>query len=125
MSDLYILKDRKPQKTDDLEEWGKGMDQERHVGDTTIMGIRISTVFLGIDHNYKRTGPPILYETMIFGGYFDQAQWRYETWEQAEIGHQISIARVKRTLVKSVPIIVRDNIHYILRRLYLRFKKSR
>lgn len=27
---------------------------------------RVSTVFLGLDHNYFPIGPPILYETMVF-----------------------------------------------------------
>ena len=31
----------------------------------------ISTVFLGIDHNFNLEGPPLLFETMIFGGIKD------------------------------------------------------
>lgn len=64
----------------------------RHVGDTRINGCRVSTVFLGIDHNHDE-GPPILFETMLFTrrrnswGKLDQRQARYCTWKEAERGH--------------------------------------
>jgi hypothetical protein len=31
-------------------------------------GVEVSTVFLGVDHNFFGVGGPILFETMIFGG---------------------------------------------------------
>ena len=30
--------------------------------------IHVSTVWLGIDHAYTEGGPPVIFETMIFGG---------------------------------------------------------
>jgi hypothetical protein len=33
---------------------------------TTPYGERLSTVFLGLDHNFFMQGPPILFETMLF-----------------------------------------------------------
>lgn len=49
----------------------------------------VSTVFLGLDHNYSRIGEPIVFETMIFGeGPCDGYQSRYSTYEQAEQGHK-------------------------------------
>jgi len=56
--------------------------------------ITISTVFLGLDHNWG-DGPAVLFETMIFGGEHDDYQVRYETWEQAEKGHQEALNLVK------------------------------
>ena len=53
--------------------------------------IRVSTVFLGVDHRFNFSGddgPPILFETMIFGGQHDQYQDRYCTYDQALAGHQ-------------------------------------
>lgn len=48
--------------------------------------VDVSTVFLGLDHNWGG-GPPLLFETMIFtdgeGGYCR----RYSAWEEAEAGH--------------------------------------
>ena len=49
-------------------------------------GAFVSTVFLGIDHSWLG-GPPILFETMIFGGQFDEVQKRYCTMEEAIDGH--------------------------------------
>ncbi len=40
---------------------------DRIVGQTkTLYGERLSTVWLGIDHNFFRIGPPLIYETMLF-----------------------------------------------------------
>lgn len=44
--------------------------------------VRVSTVFLGLDH-FGRVGEPVLWETMIFGGAHDGYQARYtsrRTW---------------------------------------------
>lgn len=46
----------------------------------------ISTVFLGVDHSMF--GEPLLFETMIFGGRYNELQRRYATLEQAVLGHQ-------------------------------------
>jgi len=57
--------------------------------------IEISTVFLGLDHSYSRTGDPVLFETIIFNGEENVSMDRYCTWKEAEKGHQemVSIAR--------------------------------
>lgn len=66
------------------------------MGKTTIPenGARVSTVFLGLDHNFGSGGPPILWETMIFNvetedGY--QFQERYSTREEAIAGHAAAV----------------------------------
>lgn len=47
----------------------------------------VSTVFLGIDHGFS--GPKKLwFETMIFGGPKNGAQYRYETYLEALEGHK-------------------------------------
>lgn len=40
-------------------------------------------------------GPPILFETMIFGGKHDQDMWRYRTWAETEEGHEVTVNIVK------------------------------
>lgn len=55
------------------------------------IGVDISTVFLGFDHGFGQ-GLPILFETMIFGGPYDQWQRRYCTWDEAEAGHRHAVA---------------------------------
>lgn len=66
----------------------------QHVADETIGNVRISTVFLGLDHSFGE-GPPLIFETMIFGGAYDQFQDRYTTWKQAEAGHKRVVAALR------------------------------
>lgn len=40
----------------------------------------VSTVFLSTDHNFRFVGPPVLWETMVFGGPWDEEQWRDTSW---------------------------------------------
>ncbi len=47
----------------------------------------ISTIFLGLDHNWFG-GNPVLFEPMICGGEGDGEMWRYETIEQALANHR-------------------------------------
>ncbi len=50
--------------------------------------ILISTVFLGINHSMESSNVnPILFETMVFEGKYDQEMWRYCTYEEAVKGH--------------------------------------
>lgn len=56
----------------------------------------VSTVWLGLDHRFTGEGPPIIFETMIFGpGPLDETTRRYATEQQALEGHQqmVDIAR--------------------------------
>lgn len=65
----------------DLMKWAKWYEQRdvRRVADERFdaagIEMRVSTVFLGIDHSFG-DGPPVLWETMIFGGPLDQEQDR-------------------------------------------------
>lgn len=66
-------------------------DPPRRVGNTRLPWAWVSTVFLPLNHAWD-DGPPVLFETMIFGGAFDQEQWRYRTWAEAEVGHRRAVA---------------------------------
>lgn len=77
-TDKYILdEDGKPKAEPNLLKWGKWFKKgdARRVAWDEKSGVKISTVFLGLDHNYG-DGPPILWETMVFGGPMDQHQER-------------------------------------------------
>lgn len=63
--------------------------------------ILVSTVFLGLDHNWGR-GPPLLFETLIFGGPLHDEMWRYPTWDAAVAGHTAAVQAVKSALVQQV-----------------------
>lgn len=92
----YILDENKNPIEATREEWGMFRENPENliVKQETIKGVKISTVFLGLDHNYWG-GAPILFETMIFGGALDLEQERYCTWDEALRGHELWAARVK------------------------------
>jgi len=85
----YKLDGKKPVPCD-LTEMAKVFESDRGVAQTKIGDVTISTVFLCIDHQFG-DGPPVLFETMIFGGQFDQYMQRYHTWEEAEAGHGYAV----------------------------------
>jgi hypothetical protein len=93
----YILVDRVPVPCPDLMKWGQFMQYaDRHVAQTMVDGIRVSTVFLGLDHSWC-DGPPVLFETMIFGGeHDDEYQERCSTWAEAEEMHRVAVEAAKR-----------------------------
>jgi len=87
MSDKYILDGHKAVPAD-LMTWAKWLEKaDRHVAKTEKDGVRVSTVFLGLNHTYD-DGPPQIFETMIFGGEHDEWQERCATWEEAEATHK-------------------------------------
>ena len=88
----YILEGREPKAVDDVIEWARWFEKaDLHVAKTKILSdVEVSTVFLGLDHNFSG-GEPILFETMIFGGKYDQYQERYATWAEAEAGHEVAV----------------------------------
>lgn len=98
MTDKFILDANKQPKRASLMEWATWFEKaERHVAKDQIGDVRISTVFLGIDHQFG-DGPPLLFETMIFGGDHDQHQERCSTWEQAETQHADAVRLVTRSV---------------------------
>jgi hypothetical protein len=93
MNKYYILDGHNVVETD-LMTWAIWFwKNERHVANEKISDVRISTVFRGLDHS-SGDGPPLLFETMVFGGSLDQEMDRYTTWEEAEIGHKAMVEQV-------------------------------
>lgn len=59
-----------------------------HAAITTDRGrVVVSTVFLALDHSFTHVGPPVLWETMTFGGPLDDETIRYSSAEAARAGH--------------------------------------
>ncbi len=90
----YILDGKNVVECNDVLEWKKWFqDADKHVAKTEKDGIRVSTIFIGINQSFDKS-EPLLFETMIFGGEHDKEQWQYSTWEEAEKGHieAVSIA---------------------------------
>jgi len=95
MSDKYILDENNDVVETDLFTWAAFLEDidRRRVALTDVLledlpSASVSTVFLGLDHQFGN-GPPLLFETLVQGdhpldGYMD----RYSTWAEAEEGHK-------------------------------------
>jgi hypothetical protein len=74
--------------TADVHEWAEWMRTgERFIRQEYVGEAWVSTVFLTNDHSFG-LGPPVLWETMIFGGEDDQSMWRYTSEQAAIEGHE-------------------------------------
>ncbi|MDH5919820.1 hypothetical protein L8R85_02160 [Vibrio splendidus] len=123
----YILIGKNAVKVDNLADWSKWFSEHarfgsRHVGHLNIkkrkpfkkggkmlakvnkqrqVPITISTVFLAMDHNHFNMygNKPILFESMVFGGKYDDYQARYFTWDEAKEAHDQLVIDVTKGLV--------------------------
>jgi hypothetical protein len=85
----YILnKDNEPVPADILVAAQFLESGNRIVAQDHVDGANLSTVFLCLDHSMGRSGGPVLYESMWFGGPNNGNQRRYRTREEALAGHQ-------------------------------------
>lgn len=64
------------------------------------VSLLVSTVWLGIDMNFSRLGPPLIFETMVFGDVeeLDELQWRWPDRHTALREHYVIVEQVKRSL---------------------------
>jgi hypothetical protein len=92
MSSYY---DRQGQPID-MMTWAQMFEDKavKVVAQTKVGDVLVSTAWLGLDHNFLG-GPPLIFETMVFGGLLDQEQERYSTEAQALAGHDQMVAKVK------------------------------
>lgn len=93
----FILDDENRPKPVDLMTWGRWFENNsRRVDFTQITSaLSVSTVFLGIDHRHFGSGPPILFETMVFGGDDTLECHRYVSWDDAVTGHRATVRRLR------------------------------
>jgi hypothetical protein len=75
--------------------------RSRRVALTIVGDVKVSTVFLGIDHGWGLTPYPLLFETMVFGGPFDDYQDRWTNEVAALAGHDQWVERVRDSLNSS------------------------
>lgn len=95
----YILdNNNKPVFSTALEssEWMENNPNRKVVKQDTVDDIRVSTVFLGLDHAWLKEQPPVLWETMIFGGEHDQYQERYTSHKDALEGHEKALTLITK-----------------------------
>lgn len=89
-----------------LHEWGELHEDPEYkiLVQTHLSECWVSTVWLGIDHNFFGSGPPIIFESMVFpldeAGYVSFSdeldQRRYATEQEAQAGHEALIRKYKK-----------------------------
>ena len=91
----WILKNKRVVKTDLLTwaRWLESARKERIVAKTKVGRKNVSTVFIGIDHNFF--GKKLhIFETMIFPK--ADVYERYATWGEAEKGHARAVKELQK-----------------------------
>jgi hypothetical protein len=104
--DLYF--DRQGQPIS-LEQWQSLFEEDRTVA-LTDLGTQgtVSTVYLGLNYALG-DGPPLIYETMMFGGPMDTLMLaRYSTEEQAKAGHQAVLDALLRHGLEKRPALLHN-----------------
>jgi hypothetical protein len=101
MKHYILLPNRTVAEVPDLMEWAMWFEaNDRDIAKTETELHLISTVFLGLDHNFFGRGPPVLFETMVFtragngGVAFPDDCFRYCSWDDADAGHRAAVRRV-------------------------------
>lgn len=91
----------KPVPEPNLIKWANWFESANRIVKQEWIGeSRVSTVFLGLDYNFHPSGPPVLWETMVFNGRLNGEMTRCSgTREQAEAMHAEMISRVQATLI--------------------------
>jgi hypothetical protein len=80
-----------------FEDYGSRTVARQSFGHQGIGTIEVSTVFIGVNHRFIGEGPPLVFETMIFGGGegLDGYTDRCATWDEAEAMHRRAVEHVK------------------------------
>lgn len=66
------------------------------IGEDTVGETRVSTVWMGLDHQFG-DGPPLIFETMCLGGDHDAECFRYATEQEAIEGHRRMVELLRAT----------------------------
>lgn len=109
----WLDKEGRPIST---EEWGRLKEDEDYhrVGLDQVGPYMVSTVWLGLDHQFMPGGPPLIFETMVFTttawnadrseedheGLLDLDCVRYSTEHEARVGHRDMVTLIRATYVE-------------------------
>ena len=74
-----------------MDDWDYKRVARDYIGD-----VQVSTVWLGMDLGFTGGHPPIIFETMVFGGELDQETRRYATLDEAKAGHKAVLDEVRQ-----------------------------
>lgn len=111
----YILSGHTAIAAPDFLSWAAWFETaDRIVSKTRVGDALVSTVFLGLDHNFSTGGDPLLFETLVF---LDDdgstgAMRRYFIWAEAEAGHADLVAELRAEMA-----IAEGNVKAALERI--------
>lgn len=99
-SNYYYLNDDHSVKPCSLIEWSQQQNQmfkdnSKHLALNNVGHYSISTVWLGINHNFHFKGRALLFETMVFDKDDSIYTDRYSTWDEAIEGHKKAVQWVQ------------------------------
>jgi hypothetical protein len=79
------------------DEWMRQIEDHDHrrIGLDEVGDTHISTVWMGIDHSFWDHGPPVIFESMLFGGEFSGEMRRYHTEAEALEGHRHAVRNLQ------------------------------
>lgn len=124
----YILDENgEPQPCDDVVRWGEWFEAScrngsRNIARSMVGSVMVSTVFLALDHSFSDSGPPVLWETMIFGGWCDQ--WcRRATSKGGALQNHVRALRLARRY-RWLPLWLRPAIETFERWYRLRIRRA-
>ena len=105
INDKYILNDDgDPVACSDYRIWAEWFERtqrdrsrvlKQDYAEEEATTVGVSTVFLGLDHNFTGDGPPVLWESLVFGTSLDGEMQRYSTRAHALQGHDHLLRRVR------------------------------
>ena len=84
-----------------MEEWVAllGDGDYKRIAETTVGDLWVSTVWLGLDTNWRDDQHPLIFETMVWniaGDKITDGPIRYATEEAAMTGHRYVVAQIER-----------------------------
>jgi hypothetical protein len=100
-SRYYILHKGKVAETDfpAWAAWVYTHQPELLVCQTQVETVEVNTVFLAFDQGYVGGGPSILFQTMVVGGPLSGQSAHYYMIDDALVGHEAMVERVKRKIL--------------------------
>jgi hypothetical protein len=119
----YILDEHHRIIIADFDTWTAWMEdsRKRRVAGTTTRFHWVSTMFLGLDHQWDK-GPPLLFETMVFERTDEtnenEIDWlggechRYSTWDDAVAGHAAVVRRIEKLEAEAAAIKIGSDTNH-------------
>ena len=93
----YIMENMRPRRAQFFEYAAWYETHDRTIDRTKIGDVLVSTVFRGVDRS-RGDGPPLIFETRVYGRIFDGETRCYATLGEAKCGHHDIVAAVQASL---------------------------